>query len=117
MHQYKVINESSLQVDVFINRDLDSRFNAREASAVNEWRKYSNLSIHSMRDHPYHNVALLGASWGTDLTRYLRGMFFENGNNITAREAWKLTWKRMLRDDLMYARCEAWGPDQIILDR
>ena len=70
-----------------------------------------------MRDHPYHNVAMLGASWGTNLTRYLRGNFFENSKTITARQAWKLTWKNMLKEDLMYARCEAWGPDQIILDR
>ena len=104
-------------MNVFVSRDLDSRFNAREAAAVKEWREISNLSIHSMRDHPYHSYTLLGASWGTDLTRYIRGSFFKRSKNIIARKAWKLTWTSMLKNDLMYGKRGAWGPDQILLER
>ena len=100
-----------LQVDVFVSRDLDSRLNDREFSAVKEWREVSNLSIHSMRDHPYHGVALLGASWGTDLTRKVFG------NRVSARQAWKESWKYILQDYLTYSKRESWGPDQIILTK
>ena len=99
------------QVDVFVSRDLDSRLNAREISAVKEWREHSDLSIHSMRDHPYHSIELLGASWGTDLTRKLRGQ------KITAREAWKMSWKHMLKNPITYSKRNAWGPDQKILTK
>ena len=88
---------------------MDSRFNARELSAVKEWREYSDLSLHSMRDHPYHSVELLGASWGTDLTRKLRG------TKINARMAWKIAWKYMLEDPITYSKRNSWGPDQKIL--
>lgn len=47
----------------FIVRDCDSRLNIREASAVKEWID-SGLPFHSMRDHQYHGVPILGAMWG-----------------------------------------------------
>ena len=103
-----------LQVDVFVSRDLDSRINAREAAAINEWRKHSNYSIHSMRDHPGHGVGLVGASWGTDLTRNVTGT---KGTMILARRAWKIAWKHMLKDRSIHARRDRWGPDQGIIDR
>ena len=99
------------QVSAFVSRDLDSRFNEREVAAVKEWREHSNVSIHSMRDHPYHGWELIGASWGTDLTRKL------NGQNISARQAWKSSWKYTLLDPSAYSKREAWGPDQKLLTR
>jgi hypothetical protein len=56
----------SFQVDLYACRDLDSRFTAREASAVEEWLSIDQ-PIHSMRDHPNHNTPLLGAAWGADM--------------------------------------------------
>ncbi len=50
-------------VDVFISRDCDSRLNAREAAAVQEWLDGPKL-IHSMRDHPEHSVPIMGGMWG-----------------------------------------------------
>jgi hypothetical protein len=50
-------------VEVFISRDCDSRLSEREAVAVAEWID-SPILIHVMRDHPYHNVPILGGMWG-----------------------------------------------------
>ncbi len=47
------------QVDVWVSRDLDSRFSDREAAAVAEWLA-SDEPFHAMRDHPGHEAALLG---------------------------------------------------------
>ena len=101
-------------MDVFVSRDLDSRISAREATAVKEWRDSSKLSIHSMRDNPGHGVGLVGASWGTDLTRNVSD---SKGNKISARRAWKIAWRYMLKDKKIHARRHRWGPDQDILAR
>lgn len=50
-------------VDRFIIRDADSRLNARERFAVEEWI-HSNKSMHMVRDHPNHFAALNGGLWG-----------------------------------------------------
>tara|TARA_R100000008_G_scaffold84500_1_gene72046 strand:- start:5513 stop:6256 length:744 start_codon:yes stop_codon:yes gene_type:complete len=50
-------------VEVMISRDCDSRLNKREASAVEEWLK-TDRGFHIMRDHPYHQFAVLGGMWG-----------------------------------------------------
>jgi hypothetical protein len=50
-------------IDAFIVRDADSRINARERAAVNEWIG-SNRGFHTMRDHWNHNVPIMGGMWG-----------------------------------------------------
>ena len=50
-------------VDIFLSRDCDSRFSDREVSAINEWLD-SDKDFHIMRDHPYHQVPILGGMWG-----------------------------------------------------
>lgn len=50
-------------VERFIVRDTDSRLSAREKHAVDEWIS-SGKTLHIMRDHPYHNVKILGGTWG-----------------------------------------------------
>ncbi len=57
------------QVDVYLSRDLDSRFSLRERAAVSDWLLNSDEPIHSMRDHRSHNVPLLGAAWGANMVR------------------------------------------------
>ena len=52
-----------LQVDRFIVRDSDSRLNARERLAVEEWIQSGTL-VHSLRDHPNHDRPLNGGMWG-----------------------------------------------------
>ena len=56
-------------MDILLSRDLDSRITFRELAAVQEWLNTPDKSIHAMRDNPAHNIGLLGASWGTDLTK------------------------------------------------
>lgn len=50
-------------VDRFICRDADSRLNAQEAVAVDDWIR-SDLPFHVMRDHPYHMEVILAGMWG-----------------------------------------------------
>ena len=102
------------QVDVLVSRDLDGRFSAREAAAVKEWRGDSQYSIHSMRDHPQHNVGMLGGAWGADLTRNVTE---SKGNKISARREWKITWKYMLNDKKIHSERYRKGPDQDMLTR
>jgi len=92
------------QVDLYVCRDLDSRFSAREQSAVSEWLD-SGQPIHAMRDHPAHNTPLLGAAWGARL------------NQDNFRNKWRRSWDKMLIDPIMYAPRNSTGPDQTILAR
>ena len=52
-----------LDVERVIIRDVDSRLSYREAQAVEEWVS-SGLPGHIMRDHPYHDMVMLGGMWG-----------------------------------------------------
>ena len=50
---------------MFLSRDLDSRLDSREASAVQEWIRTQAESdpskiFHIMRDHYSHKVRMLG---------------------------------------------------------
>jgi hypothetical protein len=51
------------KVDRYIVRDSDSRLNARDRFAVEEWIE-SRFAVHSIRDHPNHRRALNGGMWG-----------------------------------------------------
>ncbi|KAK8405419.1 hypothetical protein O3P69_001755 [Scylla paramamosain] len=42
--------------------DVDSRVSQREVAAVEEWLA-SRKMFHVMRDHPSHNVPVLGGMW------------------------------------------------------
>lgn len=50
-------------VDWFICRDTDSRLNAQELLAVEEW-VHSGKPFHIMRDHIYHMELILAGMWG-----------------------------------------------------
>jgi len=94
------------QVDAYLSRDLDSEFNEREIAAVSEWMK-SDESFHMMRDHPMHDIGMLGSAWGVKLTK----------ENI--RLKWQKAWKNGFRDDegLMWKARNLTGPDQGFLKR
>lgn len=51
------------KVGKFCIRDADSRFNAREQAAVNDWIT-SNQPFHIMRDHKNHEFPIQGGLWG-----------------------------------------------------
>jgi hypothetical protein len=77
--------------DVMISRDTDSRLNVREKSAVDEWLN-SEKDFHIMRDHPYHNVLILGGMWGARngilkniipiINQYNKGNFWQVDQNF-----------------------------------
>lgn len=45
------------------SRDLDAVMLEREVAAVHEWKE-SGTTFHAMRDHPYHNIDILGGMFG-----------------------------------------------------
>lgn len=51
------------EIDVMISRDCDSRLSLREKAAVDEWIN-SSYGFHTMNDHPWHSVPILGGCWG-----------------------------------------------------
>lgn len=51
-------------IDIMVSRDTDSRISIREKMAVDEWL-LSDKDFHIMRDHPFHNTAILGGMWGS----------------------------------------------------
>jgi len=50
-------------IERFIVRDTDCQPTEREVTAVNDWIK-SNKPFHIIRDNHYHNVPILGGTWG-----------------------------------------------------
>lgn len=62
-------------VDVMISRDCDSRLSVREKTAVDEWLE-SDKMFHTMHDHPWHTVPILGGCWGIK-----KGLFSELGRH------------------------------------
>ena len=80
-----------MKVDYFVSRDLESRINHREHSAVEEWMK-SESSFHIMRDHPNHLQIIPSGQWGSKLFDY------------SVKLKWKEIWKEGLRDKLLKER-------------
>ena len=51
------------EVDIMISRDVDTRILPREVAAVSEWLD-SGKVLHIMRDHPKHEMPIMGGMWG-----------------------------------------------------
>ena len=71
---FKKYLATSTQVDLFLSRDLDSRFSEREQEAVYEWVNGEKI-FHIIRDHPEHGTSILGGTWGCKLTPKVRPLF------------------------------------------
>jgi hypothetical protein len=56
---WRFLPAGDLLVDIMSSRDLDSPLPQRELDAVNDWLS-TEKSWHVMRDHPLHNVPMLG---------------------------------------------------------
>jgi len=54
---------SDPDVSVMLSRDTDSRVSERESLAVDAWLN-SDKDFHIMRDHPYHEMPIMGGMWG-----------------------------------------------------
>lgn len=50
-------------IDTLLVRDTDSRLSLREKSGIDEWLN-SDKNFHVIRDHPLHDVPILGGLWG-----------------------------------------------------
>lgn len=82
---------SDSDVDIVLSRDTDSRLSLRERFAVDEWLK-SDKDFHIMRDHPYHQTAILGGMWGVRnkllsnmkelISEYTKGNFWQVDQNF-----------------------------------
>lgn len=70
--RFRVIQDK--EVDVMVSRDVDSRLSIREKEAIDEWLE-SDSTFHIMRDHPYHDVPILGGMWGTKVNDEIRELF------------------------------------------
>lgn len=60
---YRFLVASDPTVDRYIIRDTDSRLNARDRIAVEEWIN-SRYPVHIMRDHVNHCIVMNGGMWG-----------------------------------------------------
>lgn len=86
-------------VDIMLSRDTDSRLNAREKAAVDEWLA-SDKAFHIMRDHPAHGVPILGGMWGarngilnnikTLIDEYKKGDFWQVDQNFLREKVYPI---------------------------
>jgi hypothetical protein len=60
---WRFLVASDETVDRYIIRDVDSRLNARDRMAVEEWIN-SKYPVHIMRDHVNHCLVMNGGMWG-----------------------------------------------------
>lgn len=105
-------------IDRFVVRDADSRINAREADAVQEWIE-SGKGFHCMRDHRAHRKPIMGGMWGMtkgcvpnfgDMMfdwvvkckhkKHKRGRYFKTDQRFLAEKIWPLVKdKALVHDD------------------
>ncbi|MEI6604108.1 MAG: hypothetical protein WCP35_02280 [Verrucomicrobiota bacterium] len=69
---WRFLAASDPDVEVMISRDVDTQILPREVEAVNEWLA-SGKTLHIMRDHPRHEMPVMGGMWGCRTIR-LRDM-------------------------------------------
>lgn len=92
-----------------LSRDTDSRIGLREQLVVNEWLN-SDKKLHIIKDHPYHNVAMLGGMWGAKNTtlnvhdlieQFKKTKEFKNAKNCDQIFLWKYIYPYFLEEDMM----------------
>lgn len=84
---------SDPSVDIMLSRDTDSRLSVREKAAVDEWLSSDKL-FHIVRDHPFHDVKIMGGMWGAKrgaisemselINDYIKGDFWQVDQNFLA---------------------------------
>lgn len=68
-------------IDYFLSRDADSRISDREMNLINEWI-YSNKSFHIIRDHPWHDIEILGGTFGVNIKKFKELIIDKDFKNI-----------------------------------
>lgn len=61
--RWKAFSEHTDGYDYVLSRDVDSRPFEREYIAIEQWLA-SKMSVHVIRDHPYHGVPMLAGLFG-----------------------------------------------------
>ena len=117
-------------VHIAIIRDADSRFSPRELFAVNQWLS-SDLMFHSMRDHEYHDVPVMGGMFGCvasqwrrapqSISKLLKEALSDGQQEIVARNVpgedqaflakyvWPIVRHSTFSHDVLQERCVRYG--------
>lgn len=77
---WRFLATEELDVSIMLSRDVDADILEREVAAVDEWLE-SGKSIHIMRDHPKHEMPIMGGMWGcrAGLLRDIRNLIQKHG--------------------------------------
>ena len=75
------------------NKLFISRFTSREEAAVAEWLS-SSLPFHTMRDHPDHQVEIMGGMWGARMDLGHRDLF-KNLTQVFIDDVSRPPWLRL----------------------
>jgi len=92
-------------VDRFIVRDSDSRLNARERFAVEEWIN-SGKGIHTIRDHVNHRRPLNGGLWGgtkgaiNDMTEMVKSWSNKNNYGADLQFLNQIVWEKVKNNQI-----------------
>jgi hypothetical protein len=95
------------EVEFLIVRDADSSLTRRESVAVEAWMT-SGKSWHVMRDHPYHQAAVMGGMWGCcggcfdRLLEFLKGYEFSGSYGEDQEFLKECVWKFYQKDALVH---------------
>lgn len=65
---WRFLAASDPGVEIMLSRDVDTKILPREVEAVNEWLA-SGKTLHIMRDHPKHEMPVMGGMWGCRTSR------------------------------------------------
>jgi hypothetical protein len=84
-YRYTPMDDS--KVEIMLSRDTDSRFSIREVNSVNEWIA-SGKTFHIMRDHPCHNVPILGGAYGSRKIKEFK--FIPNMMQYINMQGWEI---------------------------
>lgn len=101
---WRFLPSDDKKVQRFISRDCDSRLNARDRFAVEEWIG-SVRACHCLRDHPNHFLPIQGGMWGCD-NRFSKK---SNTTMIGLIEKFLLSEEKCKSDN-------GWGCDQTFLN-
>ena len=100
---WRFLSTLDSQVDIAFSRDLDMPFTHREFEAINEFLN-SSKEFHFMRDHPQHNVPILGGLWGVKLTPNIRHRIHQS-------------FEKIFKSSMFYNGQNHKGSDQDLLEK
>ncbi|XP_068206501.1 uncharacterized protein [Palaemon carinicauda] len=107
------------KVESLLVRDSDSKLTEREQKAVQEWLE-SGKTFHVMRDHPMHNVPILGGMWGANWAQKINENSSDSKQGPSfSRRGFSAKNLRRIRNQLFVEAFEygAYGFDQVLLAR